>query len=195
MTSPRARKISFRVLLAVAFFGLFPVSIRVADPLFTHPFHTGWQHPVLLVWSDHVETRWFRDLADVSPRPKDAGYTFNVAPERQAWVEQQVRNTRLPRGVDAGWVIHVTQIGPSKQWIELETLGDGISGLIYEAGPDSIVPLKSRLAGAGGSFIVLAVHLLIWGSFWLVARIAFRLLMRSNNGDSGQLAINRDYTH
>ena len=167
MTSPRARKISFRVLLAVAFFGLFPVSVRVADPLFSRPFQTGWQfsYPVLLVWSDHVEIRWFRNLSEISPRPGDAKYTFNVAPERQQWVEQEVRRTPLPEGVDAGWVIHVKQIGPSKQWIELETLGDGISGLVYEAGPDSIVPLKSRLAGADGSFIVLGVHLLIWGSF------------------------------
>lgn len=166
----------------MAFFGLFPVSVRVADPLFTRPFQTGWQYsyPVLLVWSDHVEIRSFRDLSEISPRPGDAKYTFNVAPERQRWVEQEVRRIPLPKGVDAGWVIHVKQIGPSKQWIELEALGDGIRGLVYEARPDSIAPLKSRLAGPGGSFIVLAAHLLIWGSFWLIAWIAFRFLMPSN---------------
>lgn len=162
----------------MAFLGLFPVSVRVADPLFTYPFQTGWQYsyPVLLVWPDHVEMKWFDDLAEISPRPRSAQYTFNVAPERQRWVEQQVRNTPLPKGVDAGWIINVKQIGPSKQWIKLEVLGDGITGLIYEAGPDAIVPLKSRLAGPEGSLIILGVHLLIWGSFWLLAWIVFRLL-------------------
>jgi hypothetical protein len=162
--------------MLVAFVGLFPLSVRVSDPLFTHPFQSGWQHPVLLVWPDHVELRWFRELAEISPRPKGAGYTFNVVPERQRWVEQQVRSTPLPKGVDAGWVINVKQISPSKQQIELEVLGDGITGLIYEAGPDAILPIKSRFAGPGGSLIVLGVHLLICSAFWLVARIAFRFL-------------------
>jgi len=177
MTSARATKICFRLLLVVAFFGLFPVSIRVADPFFTHPFRAGWyQYPVLLVWPDHIEMRWFRDLSEVSPRPKDALYTFNVAPEQQNWVEQQVRNTRMPKGVDAGWVVHIKQIGPSKQQIDLEVLGDGITGLIYEAEPDAIVPLKSRLTGAGGAIIILGVHLLLWGSFWLAASLVSRFL-------------------
>ena len=178
MNSARVRKIGFRVLLIVAFIGLFPISIRVADPLFTHPFRTGWQYqyPVLLVYADRVEMRWFRDLAEVSPRPKDASYTFSVPPERQRWVEQQVRDTRLPKGVDAGWVIKVKQIGPSKQQIELEVLGDGTTGLIYEAGPEAIVPIKSRLTGPEGSMIVLGVHLLLWGCFWLIAWLGLRLL-------------------
>jgi hypothetical protein len=178
--SPRATKIAFRLLLVVAFIGLFPVSIRVADPLFSRPFRAGWQYtyPVLLVWPDHVWVRWFRDLTEISPRPRDANYTFNVAPERQRWIEQQIRNTPLPKGVDAGWIIKVKQISPSKQRIELEVLGDGITGLIYEAGPDAIVPLKSRLAGPLDSLIILAVHLLIWGSFWLLAWIVFRFSRR-----------------
>jgi hypothetical protein len=178
MTLARVRKIGFRVFLIVAFIGLFPFSIRLADPFFTRPFRTGWQYqyPVLLVWPDRVEMRWFRDLSELSPRPKDASYTFNVAPERQHWVEQQVRNTRLPKGVNAGWLIRVKQIGPSKQQIDLEVLGDGITGLIYEAGPDAIVPLKSRLAGAGGSIIIFGVHLVLWGCFCLIAWLIARFL-------------------
>lgn len=174
VTSARTRKIVFEILLTVAFLGLFPVSVRVADPLFNHPIRTGGEYPVLLVWHDHVEMRWFRDLAEISPRLKDAHYTFNVAPDRQRWVEQQVRSTPLPKGVDASWIIDVKQISPSKQRIKLEVLGDGIAGLIYEANPDSIVPLKSRRAGPLDSLIILAVHLLIWGAFWLLAWMAFR---------------------
>lgn len=187
MTSTRVEKIGFRVFMVVAFVGLFPLSIRVADPFFTHPFRTGWQHsyPVLLVWPDHVEMRWFHDVSEVSPRPKDATYTFNVAPERQHWVEEQVRSTSLPKGVDAGWVINFKQISPSKQRIELEVLGDGITGIIYEAGPDAILPLKSRMTGAGGSMIVLAVHLLVWGSFYLVVWLIFRFLRNRKQPSPG----------
>ena len=184
MTSTRVGKIVVSVFMAVSFVGLFPISVRLADPFFTHPFRTGWQYqyPVLLVWPDHVEMRWFHDLSEVSPRPRDAGYTFNVAPERQHWVEQQVRSTRLPKGLDAGWVINVKQIGPSEQQIELEMLGDGITGLIYEAEPDVIVPLKSRLTGAGGSMIVLIVHLLAWGFSVLLLWLVSRALGRRKQG-------------
>ena len=187
MTSPRAKKIGFGVLLLVSFIGLFPISIRVADPLFTHPFRTGWQYeyPVLLVWPDHVEMRWFHDLSEVSPRPRDAAYTFNVAPGRQQWVEEKVRSTRLPKGIDAGWVINIKQIGPSKQRIELEVLGDGITGMIYEAGPDAIVQLKSRLTGAGGAMIILGVHLLLWGSFCLLVWPISRSLRHRKKVSSG----------
>jgi hypothetical protein len=179
MTAARERKIGFRVILISAFVGLFPISVHVADPFFTYPFRTGWQfqYPVLLVWPDHVEMRWFSDPSQISPRPKGANYTFNVAPERQQWVERQVRNTRLPKGIDASWVIHVKQMGPSRQQIDLETFGDGFTGLIYEAGPDAIVPLKSRLAGPGGSIIIFGVHVVVWGCFglivWLVSYVNF----------------------
>jgi hypothetical protein len=112
--SLRGRKIVRIVLLVASFIGLFPISIRLADPLFTHPFRAGWQYeyPVLLVWPDHVEMQWFHDISEVSPRPKDGGYMFNVAPERQTWVEKKVRSTPAPHGVDAGWIIHVKQLGP-----------------------------------------------------------------------------------
>jgi hypothetical protein len=178
MISVRGREISFRVVVIGAFFALFPISIRVADSFFTRPFRASWQfqYPVLLVWPDHVEMRWFSDLSQISPRPQDAKYTFNVSPERQDWVEQQVRNTRLPKGIDASWVIHVKQIGPSKQEIDLEAFGDGFTGLIYEAGPDAIVPLKSRLAGPGGSIVILGVHVLVWSCFCLIAWLLLRLM-------------------
>src|SRR5437867_5640043 len=172
------------MFLVAGFIGLFPISVRVADPAFTHPFRTGWQYsyPVLLIWPDHVEMRWFRDLSEVSPRPKDAPYTFSVEPARQQWVEEQVRSTRLPKGIDAGWVIKVKQIGASKQRIQLEVLGDGIDGLIDEAHPDAIVPLNSRLTGPAGSMIILGVHILICSTFYGVSWFVFRFFQRRNHG-------------
>jgi hypothetical protein len=166
--SLRVKKAAFIALLVTSFIGLFPLSIRLADPFFTYPFRTGWQYqyPVLLVWPDHVEMRWFHDVSEVSPRLKAGGYTFNVAPERQSWVESKVRSTSWPG--DAGWIIHVKQLGPSRQQIQLELLGDGITGIIYEATPGAIVPLHSRLAGPAGAFVILVVHLLLWGGLWLL---------------------------
>ena len=177
----RSRVIPPRVkilLLIAGFVGLFPISIRLADPLFTYPFRTGWQYqyPVLLVWPDHVEMRWFHDIDEISPRPKNANYTFNVTRERQAWVEKKVRSTPAPNGSDAGWIIHVKQLGPSKQRIQLELLGDGITGIIYEAGPEEIVPLKSRLAGPAGALKILVVHLFLLGGLWLLIWFIPRVL-------------------
>jgi hypothetical protein len=175
MTSPRAKGIALVVLLVASFVGLFRVSIRLADPLFTLPFHAEWKHPVLLVWPDHVEIRWFDHVSEVSPRPKGEDYTFNVAPDRQAWIESKVRSTTVP-GVDAGYTIHVKQLGPSRQRIQLDSLGDGISGIIYEAKPEEILPLHSRASGPAGALTILMVHLLLWGGLWLLVWLIFRVL-------------------
>jgi hypothetical protein len=173
VTSQSIGKIGFVALALTTFVGLFPISARVADPLFTRPFRTGWQYkyPVLLMWSDHIQIRWFRDISEVSPRPKGESYTFNVSPEKQGWVEKMVRGTPSPNG-NAAWVIHVKQLGRSKQQIRLELLGDGITGIVYDAYPEEVVPLWSRLAGPLGSLEILAVHLVIWGGFWLLLRYA-----------------------
>jgi hypothetical protein len=175
----RAKKPILIVFLVASFIGLFPVSIRLADPLFTDPFRTGgqYEYPVLLVWSDHVEMRWFHNISEVSPRPKDAAYTFNVSPERQIWVESRVRSMPAPNGGDAGWIIHIKQIGPSRQQIQLELLGDGINGVVYEAGPEKIVPLQSRAIGPAGALVILAVHLLLWGGLCLLIWFVSRLLL------------------
>jgi hypothetical protein len=167
--------------MAVSFVGLFPISARLADPLFTHTLRTGWQYeyPVLLVWPDRVEMRWFHHVSEVSPHPRDAGYTFSVPPERQAWIEKEVRRTPAPNGADAGWLIYVKQIGPSRQQIDLELMGDGITGVIYEATPDEIVPLRSRLAGPLDSIAILIVHLLVWGGLWLLIRLMTRFLRQA----------------
>ena len=174
----QVKKLLVILALAVSFVALFPISLRLADPLFTHPLRrgSGSEYPVVIVWPDHVEIRRFHDVSEISPLPKDAVYTFNIAPERQAWVEQQIRAISPPHGVDAGWIIHVKQLGRARQRIQLELLGDGIKGIVYEAGPEKIVPLRSRLTGPGGAFIILGIHLLLWsvvgGLTWLVFGLA-----------------------
>jgi hypothetical protein len=155
------------VVLVASFIAAFPLSIRLADPFFTYPFHKDWYHAVLLIWPDHVEARWFNDVAEVSPRPKDATYIFSVAPDRKAWVKEQVRRLPSPNG-NASWTVHVKQLSASRQEIQLELMGDGILGLIYEAQPDKIIPLRSRLGGPAGAFVILAANLLLWGAGWLV---------------------------
>jgi hypothetical protein len=114
-------------------------------------------------------------FSEVSPVPGGAGYTFNVAPERQAWVESKVRSAPSPNG-RAAWIIHIQQLGHLTQQIQLELLGDGITGIVYEAGPEGIVPLRSRLAGPARAFVILAVNLLLWGGFWLLVRLIPRVL-------------------
>ena len=177
MASLRVKRIVPVVLLIVSFVGFFPISIRVADPFFTHPFRTGWQYPypILLVWPDHVEMRWVHNVSEVSPRPKSGSYSFNVDPKRQSWVESKVRNTPSPNG-NAAWIIQVKQLGPSRQQIQLELLGDGITGILYEARPEGIVPLRLRATGPEGAFVILAVQLLLWGWFWLLVWSIRRLL-------------------
>jgi hypothetical protein len=163
------KRTAITALRIITFVALIPISFRFADPLFTQPFHPGWQHPVLLVWPDHVEMRWFRDVSEISPRSESANYTFDVAPDRQAWVEKEVRSTPSPNN-NADWVVHVKQLGPSRQEIQLELLGDGITGIVYEATPYKITPLRTRLTGAGGALPVFMINLALWAGVWLLVR-------------------------
>jgi hypothetical protein len=140
--SSRLKRIVLVVAVIATFIICFPISIWVADPFFTHPFRTDSQYPILLVWPDRVEMRWVHGVSEISPRPNSENYTFNVEPERQAWVESNVRNTPSPNG-NAAWTIHVKQIGLSRQQIQLELLGDGITVIVYEARPEEVVPLRS----------------------------------------------------
>jgi len=165
------RKIGFVIFLIVSFIGLVPISWLLADRTFTHPFPKEQDSdcPVLLVWPDHVEIRWFRKASEVSPRPTDAGYTFAVPPDREAWVKSKVASTPAPDGADAGWIIRVKQISPSRQRIQLELLGDGIHGIIYEATRDEIVPLRLRLTGPSGAYIFGGIQMSLWGGLgWFV---------------------------
>lgn len=174
----RMKKAILILALIASFIAMFPLSIRLADPFFTFPFYKDWDHAVLVIWPDHVEARWFKDAAEVSPRPKNASYTFNVAPEQEAWVKEQVRRLPSPNG-NASWTIHVKQLSASRQEIRLDLIGDGILGLIYEAQADQIVPLRSRLAGPAGAFVILAANLVLWGAGWLLLCWVIRITKRS----------------
>ena len=170
-------KTARNILVVVSFFGLLPLSARLGyDFLFTHPFRTGleYQYPILMVWPDHIELRWFQDVSEISPRPENAGYTFSVSPEREAWVKAQVRDTRQLAAPDAGWIIYVKPLGPSRQRIQLELMGDNISGIIYEVRGNEVVPLKSRFAGPLDSLPILLVHILVWSGMWFLVWLGMR---------------------
>src|SRR5262249_16259360 len=118
-----------------------------------------------------------KNISEVSPRPPGERYTFSVLPERQAWVEQQVRSIR-PQNHDAAWAIRVKQIGPQRQEITLEIWRDGFTGLIYEARRDEIVPLSTRRAGPGSSLIILMANAFLWGVIWLCLWLFWRFFTR-----------------
>ena len=176
----QAKMVVVLFAMAASFVALFPVSWFLADLQFSHPFEENpyFGSPVLLVWPDRVEIRQFHHVSEVSPRPKDAGYTFNVSPGRQAWVERQVRDAPAPQPTKAGWIIHVKQLGPARQRIQLELMGDGVKGIIYEARTDEIIPLRSRLTGPGGAFIALGFEMLMWAALWLLVWL-IRLMLKN----------------
>jgi hypothetical protein len=186
MTSPRLRKILVITLGIVSFVALFPLSIRLSYLLFTRPFNPEWNYPILLVWPDHIEVRWTHSISEVSPRPKGETYTFNVPPERQTWVEEQVRKISYPQDLDLGLAITVEQLGRDRQRIQLESWGSAeMTGLIYEAQPDRIVPLHSRAADVMSAlFIVVGVHLLLWGGAWFGVRLIWRLVIKQKQSQA-----------
>jgi hypothetical protein len=160
------RRDALIVLRIITFVALFPISVRLADSLFTQPFQAGLIHPVLLVWPDRVEMQWFNSLSEVSPLAADANYSYSVPPERESWVKAKVRDTPSPNG-NAVWIIQVKQLGAGEQEIRLELMGDGITGIIYEATSNRITPLHTLRAGPLDSIKVLLVHLSVWGAIWL----------------------------
>jgi hypothetical protein len=166
------KKAGLVVILIVSFMALFPISWRLADPFFTHPFRKGLHNdPVLLVCPDHVEIHWLHELPDGSPVSMGARCTFNVEPGRQKWVEQTVRVLPSPNPGKSAWRIRVKQVGEAQQQIDLELLGDGIFGMIYETNPGGIVPLQSRLAGPSGAAFPLVINVILWATGWCLVRL------------------------
>jgi hypothetical protein len=153
------------------------VSIRIADPLATRKFDPSINTRVLLLWPDHIELRAISALNDVSPRSQNAACTFLIPKDRQAWVRDRLR--RYPdHARDASWIIAIKELGPTKD--QLEILGDGFWGMVYEANAERVIPVGTRLAGFGFAFIVLGIHIACWGGFWLVVFAFPRLLRKSN---------------
>jgi hypothetical protein len=159
----------------LALIGLFPLSIRVAHPLFSRPYGERFEVPVLLVFPDHVEVRLVRSLSKVAPPPTDAQYTFAIPPARQQWVERQLQTLPPPRPGSI-WKLRVSQLGNDTQRIDLEAYRDGFSGLIYDAHQNQIVPIAYRSAGPGAAFVVISIDVALSGALallvWGVLRLA-----------------------
>jgi hypothetical protein len=175
--STRVRRIAFGVLLLLSFVGLFPLSARIAHPLATRKFDPSLDARILLLWPDHIELRPISTLNDVSPRPRNADYSFLVPKDREDWVRARLRAFD-PRP-DANWVIRVKDLSRGRQRIQLEIISDGFWGTVYEADADHITPLGTRLTGPGFAFVVLAVHLVICGSMWRLVFVGKRRLWPS----------------
>jgi hypothetical protein len=154
-------------LVGATWFGLFPVSWQLADlVLVNRPFNPKWDMSILLVWTDRVEIRRVNHLSEISPRQQETPYGFLVPLDRREWVEEQVR--RYPSvNPDAGWIIQVKILGPERQQIRLESFGDGIRGLVYEATPTEIIPQYFRLTGPVFPLIVILLQFTLWGILWL----------------------------
>lgn len=165
------------LLFVVLCIALFPLSVRIADPLATRQWDPRFDTRVLLLWPDHIELRPVSTLPEVSPRPTDAPYSFLIPPERLEWVRERLQAT--PPNQNSGWMIQVTAHGPAKQEIRLEAIGDGYYGMIYEASSERIVPLRTRLAGAGFVFFILAIYALLCTALFFLGRYILRLKSRS----------------
>lgn len=139
------------------------------DPFFSKPFNPGLPHFVLLVWPDHVEIRQVESIFEVSPRPPDAGYVFSVPPERVAWVEEQVRKLPPPSPYpDSAWLIRVRQVSHDRQKIQLEAWWKhDFRGMIYEATPNEIIPLKTRAGDIGDSVQIAGIDFAVWCGAWV----------------------------
>ena len=174
------------ILLLGSCGGLLPVSWRLSDPLLNRPFDPALPLHVLLVWPERVEIRRAEGLSEVSPRPVDATYQFMIPVDRRAWVESEVRRHPSPHP-DAYWLLRVLEFGPDRQRLQLELFGDGIRGIVYEATDREIIPLHSRLTGAGFAYIVMKVNFWLWSALWVMIYIGIRVWRRRRLAPSEQL--------
>ena len=86
MSSRTLGRIVLVLLVIGSLIVLFPLALRLANPFATLVYNPAIDARILLLWPDRVELQPIRDLANFSPRPPNAAYTFLVPPERQAWV-------------------------------------------------------------------------------------------------------------
>jgi hypothetical protein len=162
-------KTVLRVVMRISFFALLPLSWRIGDALFfTRPFNRTLFDPVLLICSDHVGVLKWHEIAKVHDLSTEVRCTFQVASARQAWVETAVRQLQSPNPRKSAWIMHAKQLGGNRQRIDLELVGDGVSGMIYEVQDGSIAPHKSRLTGPFGAVLPLDINIVFWIVIWLV---------------------------
>jgi hypothetical protein len=169
------------VVFVLALIGLFPLSVRFADPFFSRPYEARFEVPVLLVFPEHVEVRLVRSFSEVAPPVADAQYTFAVPPARQKWIEGQIHSVP-PRRPGSIWKLRVRQLGNDTQQIDLEAYGDGFSGVIYDAHQNQIVPIAYRSAGPGAVFVVAAMDVALSGvlALLVLGMLRFTRLRRVN---------------
>lgn len=180
MSSRTLGRIALVLLVIGSFIVMFPLALRLANPFATLAYNPAVDARILLLWPDRIELQPIRDLANFSPRPSNAEYTFLVPPERQAWVTEQLQAYSTPtRGTS--WRMRVRPLEPGKQEIGLELLGDGIYGVVYEASKEKIVPLRTRLAGPGFAFIVLGIDV-VGTVLVLLIVLLFRRFLRLRRG-------------
>jgi hypothetical protein len=139
--------------------------------------------PILLIFPARVEIRWVTDISEVSPLRKDAPYTFAVPPSQQAWVESQVKQAPPPRP-GSMWRLRIRQLDGGRQRIDLEAVRDGIAGLIYDASPDKIVPVASRLTGPMASFLFVLIDAGLCCVLWLIVWFFWRFLLRGKTAEA-----------
>jgi|SRR5579863_8540067 len=144
-------------VLVFSLLALFPLSMHVADPFFTHPYEARFEVPVMLLFPEHVEVRWVNNIAEVAPPPIGTPYTFAIPRDRQQWVEQQIRLAPPPRP-GSFWRLRIHQLGSDTQRVELEAYRDGFTGLIYDAHKASITPVAYRRAGPGAALLYLLIN-------------------------------------
>lgn len=164
------------VLIACSFPLLLTISVLLAGPAFSKPFDRGLPHFVLLVWPDHVEIRQVESISEVSPRAPDAGYVFSVPPEREAWVEEQVRKIPPPSpDPESAWLVRVRQLAQDKQQIRLEAWWkNDFRGMIYEATPNEIVPLETTVGGIGDAVQLAGIDFALWYGAWTTVGFLWR---------------------
>ena len=173
------RKTLLIAVMTISFLVLFPLSWRIGEAFFfTRPFDTLFD-PVLLVCSNQVEIlRWHELVKDRDSEQRE-GCTFQVAPERQAWVESATRQLQSLAPGKSSWTVRVKQLDGRSQQINLKLVGDGIAGLVYQVHDGRVTPLKSQVTGPGGALIILVINALLWVAGWLAVwqiRRRFHLL-------------------
>jgi hypothetical protein len=57
-------------------------------------------------------------------------------------------------------------------------MGDGYFGMIYEATPTNILPMRTRIADSGFAFVILWIHLIICTALFFLGRWIVKLAYR-----------------
>jgi hypothetical protein len=173
---PWLRRTLVIVLLLLSFVAIEPLSLRVAEHQFDHPYRPGWPSNVLLVWPDHLELQELKTTDGVMHLQAGAPYMFFIPPDRQKVIQEQL-SQMPPAPCRGAWELHVTQRSSSLEEIQLDCVRDGMSGLRYQATSEMVHALSTRSTGNAG-LVLLPIHVAIWGSSWLLMIASYWLFTR-----------------